>query len=66
MENAKFLLGHLVATPGALATLSQANQDPVELLFRHQHGDWVELSAAGQPDRCHNQEERKRRSGQER
>jgi hypothetical protein len=43
MEKAKFLLGQLVATPGALTALSQANQDPVELLSRHQHGDWGEL-----------------------
>ena len=43
MENAKFLLGQLVATPGALAAISQANQDPVELLSRHQHGDWGEV-----------------------
>src|SRR5919201_1056316 len=45
MEKAKFLLGQLVATPGALAALSQAKQDPLELLSRHQHGDWGELSA---------------------
>jgi hypothetical protein len=45
MEKAKFLLGQLVATPGALAALSQANQDPLELLSRHQHGDWGDLSA---------------------
>jgi hypothetical protein len=48
MEKAKFLLGQLVATPGALDALSQANQDPVELLSRHQHGDWGELSAEDQ------------------
>jgi hypothetical protein len=44
MENAKFLLGQLVATPGALAALSQANQSPVEFLSRHQHGDWGDVS----------------------
>ena len=31
------------AEPGALAALSQANQDPVELLSRHQQGDWGEV-----------------------
>jgi hypothetical protein len=50
MEKAKFLLGQLVATPGALAALSQANQDPLELLSRHQHGDWGELSAEDQKE----------------
>ena len=45
MKKAKFLLGRIVATPGALAALSQANQDPVELFSRHQQGDWGELSA---------------------
>jgi hypothetical protein len=44
MYKAKFLLGRLVATPGALAALSQANQDAVEFLSRHQHGDWGDLS----------------------
>jgi hypothetical protein len=44
MAKAKFLLGRMVATPGALAALSQANQDPLELLARHQQGDWGELS----------------------
>ena len=43
MENAKFLLGQLVTTPGALAALSQANQNPVEFLSRHQLGDWGEV-----------------------
>jgi hypothetical protein len=50
MEKAKFLLGQLVATPGAFAALSQANQDPVELLSRHQHGDWGTLSAEDQKE----------------
>jgi hypothetical protein len=43
MDKAKFLLGQIVATPGALAALQAANQDPLEFLSRHQHGDWGEL-----------------------
>ena len=39
----KFLLGEIVATPGALEVLSQAKQNVVEFLSRHQHGDWGDL-----------------------
>jgi len=44
MATAKFPLGRVVATPGALFALSQANQDPLALIARHQQGDWGELS----------------------
>jgi hypothetical protein len=44
MEEPKFLLGQIVATPGALAALSGANQDPLEFLSRHQAGDWGDLT----------------------
>lgn len=40
----KFSLGRLVATPGALAVLSDAKQEPFEFLARHQCGDWGELN----------------------
>jgi hypothetical protein len=43
MEKAKFLLGRLVATPGALAALQDAGQDALEFLSRHQHGDWGDM-----------------------
>ncbi len=43
MAKAKFLLGQLVATPGALQALQDAGQNALELLSRHQHGDWGEL-----------------------
>ena len=43
MSKAKFLLGQLVATPGALKALEEASQNPLEFLSRHQHGDWGEL-----------------------
>ena len=44
MSKAKFLLGQLVATPGALKALEEAGQDPLVFLSRHQQGDWGELS----------------------
>jgi hypothetical protein len=43
MEKARFLLGRLVATPGALAALQNAGQNALEFLSRHQHGDWGNL-----------------------
>ena len=36
----RFSLGQLVATPGALQALGQAQQKPIEFVARHQHGDW--------------------------
>src|SRR5206468_10383180 len=39
----RFPLGRIVATPGALRALEQANQNPFEFLQRHQAGDWGEL-----------------------
>ena len=36
----RFPLGQIVATPGALAALQRADQDPLALLVRHQRGDW--------------------------
>jgi len=35
-----FLLGQLVATPGALAALEASGQSPAEFLARHQAGDY--------------------------
>lgn len=40
---AKFLLGRLLATPGALEALQKAGQEAIEFLSRHQHGDWGDL-----------------------
>jgi hypothetical protein len=37
-----FPLGRIVATPGALALLTDASVNPAELLGRHQRGDWCE------------------------
>ena len=39
-----FPLGHIVATPGALEALEQAGQSAHELLTKHAHGQWGELS----------------------
>ena len=41
--NARFPLGQVVATPGALEALQAAQQDPLELLARHSCGDWGDL-----------------------
>lgn len=40
----KFPLGRIVATPGALAALQAAGQQPHEFLVRHMSGDWGDLS----------------------
>ena len=52
MSKAKFLLGQLVATPGALKALEEAGQDPLEFLRRHQQGDWGDL---GEEDKKENE-----------
>lgn len=38
-----FPLGQLVATPGALALLDRTGENAVELLQRHQRGDWGDV-----------------------
>jgi hypothetical protein len=38
-----FTLGHVVATPGALAALEKAGQQPGDFLARHADGDWGEV-----------------------
>lgn len=40
---AKFRLGRVVATPGALAAFTQAGEIPNPYLIRHQAGDWGEV-----------------------
>lgn len=42
MNNSKFPLGQIVATPGALETLSDSGQTPSDFLSRHAQGDWGE------------------------
>ena len=36
----RFPLGQLVATPGAIDALAEAEQMPIEFLRRHVSGDW--------------------------
>ena len=36
----KFQLGRIVATPGALAALTEAGETPLSFLRRHAAGDW--------------------------
>lgn len=38
----KFPIGQLVATPGALAAMSEANQTAMHFISRHITGDWGE------------------------
>lgn len=38
-----FCSGQIVATPGALEALAEANQTPNEFLSRHLQGDWGDL-----------------------
>jgi hypothetical protein len=40
---AKFPLGQVVATPGALEAFKDANQQPFEFIARHVNGDWGEV-----------------------
>lgn len=43
MNTLRFPLGHVVATPGALALLEQHGANVWDFLFRHQQGDWGEI-----------------------
>jgi len=45
---ARFSLGTIVETPGALAVLNEAGQTQSEFLFRHVIGDWGEVDAEDQ------------------
>lgn len=40
-----FVLGRIVATPGALSVLEEAGTDALALLRRHAAGDWGDLDA---------------------
>jgi hypothetical protein len=41
---ARFQLGRLVSTQGALSSLEQAGQSPLDFIRRHLSGDWGDLS----------------------
>ncbi len=40
-----FTLGRVVATPGALAALEKAGEQPGDFLARHASGDWGDIDA---------------------
>jgi hypothetical protein len=40
---ARFSLGRIVGTPGALAALAEVGKNPAEFLRRHINGDWGDL-----------------------
>ncbi len=42
-SNARFNLGRVLITPGALEALAESNQHPLEFLQRHVSGDWGEV-----------------------
>ena len=42
-QNHRFVLGQIVATPGALEALEKAGQTPDEFISRHVSADWGEL-----------------------
>jgi len=46
MTLARFHVGRIVATPGALAALAEADERPGIFLKRHVTGDWGELDEA--------------------
>jgi hypothetical protein len=46
MSNPMFALGKLVATPGALAKLTEAGQKPLDFILRHAAADWGQVDAA--------------------
>ena len=43
VEKAKFSLGRVVATPGALSVLEAAQESDLRYLYRHESGDWGEV-----------------------
>ena len=45
MTAARFELGVVVATPGAMELLRRYGREPSEFLYRHLSGDWGDLGA---------------------
>jgi hypothetical protein len=52
MKRAKFALGQIVATPGAIALMKARGIDGLALLSRHVTGDWGDL---GKEDKQENE-----------
>jgi hypothetical protein len=44
-DKAKFDLGQLVATPGALDALTRTGERPLTFIARHLSGDWGDIDA---------------------
>lgn len=42
----RFRLGRLMSTPGAVAALQRAGQDPLTFINRHRSGDWGDVCPA--------------------
>ena len=42
---AKFTLGQIVSTPGALEAMAESGQSPAFFLERHMQGDWGQVDA---------------------
>ena len=45
MSTAKFALGQIVATPGALEAMQESGQTPQFFLERHASGDWGQVDS---------------------
>ncbi len=45
MPGKRLEMGHIVATPGALAAMEESGEQPCKFLSRHASGDWGNLSA---------------------
>lgn len=45
-----FRTGQLLMTPGAMQAMAEAEQEPLEFLNRHFHGDWGELEEEDQQE----------------
>ncbi|MCU0960416.1 MAG: hypothetical protein MUF48_09950 [Pirellulaceae bacterium] len=50
-QSPHFSLGRVLATPGALETIQESGQSPLDFLSRHARGDWGCISP---DDRCLN------------
>ena len=50
MKLARFPLGQIVATPGALSALEEAGESPGIFIKRHVTGDWGEVDEHDQQD----------------
>ena len=44
IQKAKFSVGRVAATPGAIVALSDSEEDAITYLKRHASGDWGDLS----------------------